>query len=816
MIYPPLTGDDPLLGRAQIAALAGVSRPTVTAWERQSSEFPLPRRSNGQDFFRRSEIADWLDQRPVPSARLVPGEPEGTTYGDRLRKGEGVREPSAGVARGRLGAESSCRIPTSSVDEPSPENQRIVAELMGTLVDRVRGAAGVLDYLNLLLCLHYLRRAAGDRFDTLAARARALGSLDEAAQLLRDIGSMADKDMRGLGVHSSMQEALGLLQPRTTRDLRRVVDAMSRLTEDVFGLILDEYEQRAALGSGEFFTPRAVVRLMTRLACTEFGPGKPKSVYDPYARDGGFLIEATAACALNEDGLPRRGTLRTYGETRRADTWRLATMNLLLHGVSPALDLKHTVPWHHGSGRAPLEPFDIVLTNPPFNMSDPGREERREGRWAYGAPPLDNDNLAWVQHCLTQLSKRGRAGIIMPNKAGNSGHKAERTIRRNLIEGGVVDGVIALPAQLFTGTAVPVSVWILRHPDNPCDRTLFLDARHMGVKDGSRRVLSVPDAESLLDAYRAHRNRDAATHPLRTRTAEPYVPAALVSREELRRSDYSLNPLDHVEGRSGGGGDAEHEFMSALERWGDAEEHLRVVQDAASRLPFVGADGPLLRRNPPASAVGLDSLCEIQAGPSYSLLGRKQRSTDGPVPVVFPRHLKDRRVSDEADERVDGNTARRLRNFELRHRDVVCVRSGSIVPPALVQRHQAGWLMSPNVIRLRVLDRQADRVLPEYLLHYLCLEESVAWMRDRAAATAAPSLRSESLGSMRIPLPDLAEQQGIVAALNGLDELDHAHLTLAAAARHTRVALASALLGSSTGPASHAFPRHRLERETPL
>ncbi|MEU2426331.1 N-6 DNA methylase [Streptomyces sp. NPDC007851] len=815
MSYPP-TGDDPLLRRSQIAALAGVSRPTVTAWERQETDFPSARRSNGQDYFRRSEIMEWLDRRPVPPERLVAGEPAGTSYGGRARKGEQAGKPPAHAAKRRLGAGSSYRMPTGAVDEPRPENRQIANDLMGSLIDRVRGAASVLDYLNLLACLHYLRGAAADRFDTLAARARTLNSLDEATQLLRDVGRAADEDMRDLGVHSSMQEALGRLEPRTARDLRNVVDAMSRLTEDVFGLILDEYEQRAALGSGEFFTPRPVVRLMTRLACSEFGPGEPESVYDPYARDGGFLIEATAACALDEDGLPREKTLRTYGETRRADTWRLATMNLLLHGVSPALELKRSPPWHDGPGRAPLESFDIVLTNPPFNMSDPGRGERGEGQWAYGAPPLDNDNLAWVQHCLAKLREGGRAGIIMPNKAGNSGHKAEQSIRRNLVERGVVDCVVALPAQLFTGTAVPVSVWILRHPDNPCDSTLFLDARHMGAKNGSRRVLSALDAESLLDAYRAHRNAAGAVPPLGTTTTEHHVPTALVSREELRRSDYSLNPLDHVERRRDGGEGIEHELVSARERLSNAEEHLRDVRDAAAQLPFVGDQGPLRRRNQPASLASLDSLCEIQAGPSYSKLGKKQRSTRGPVPVVFPRHLKDRCISDEADERVTEETARRLRNFELWHKDIVCVRSGAIVPPALVQQHQAGWLMSPNVIRLRVSEPQDKRVLPEYLLHYLCLDESVAWMRDRAAATAAPSLRSESLGSLRIPLPELAEQQEIVAALNGLDELDRAHLAVAASVRHTRIALADALLGPSPEPLPGIIARRRFEKEASL
>ncbi|MGI5470248.1 N-6 DNA methylase [Streptomyces sp. CA-132043] len=802
------TGEDPLLARAQIAALAGVNRPTVTAWEQQEADFPSPRRSNGLDYFRQSEIMDWLDRRLVPSGRLVAGETVGTTYGARARKRGGVGKLPTDVARRCLGAGVPYRIPTSAVDEPHPENRRIVAELMGNLVDRVRGAAGVLDYLNLLLCLHYLRGAAADRFGLLSVRARALRSLDEAAQLLRDIGREADEDMRGLGVHSSMQEALGRLEPRTARDLHNVVDAMSRLTEDVFGLILDEYEQQAALGSGEFFTPRAVVRLMTRLACSEFDSGVPESVYDPYARDGGFLIEATAACALDEDGLPRKKALRTYGETRRADTWRLATMNLLLHGVSPALDLKRTVPWNDSSERAPLKSFDIVLTNPPFNMSDPGRGERREGQWAYGAPPLDNDNFAWVQHCLAKLSVRGRAGIIMPNKAGNSSHKAEQIIRKNLVESGVVDCVIALPAQLFTGTAVPVSVWMLRHPANRCDSTLFLDARHMGAKNGSRRVLGALDADSLLDAYRAHRYGGGSTSPVGTTTTESQVPSALVSRKELWHSDYSLNPLDHVERRSGGGDDFEWEFECASEQMAEAKEHLLYVQDAAARLPFVRDRGPLLRGSQPAPVVSLDSVCEIQAGPSYSKLGKKQRSTNGPVPVVFPRHLKHRRISDEADERVTEETARRLRNFELREKDIVCVRSGAIVPPALVQQHQNGWLTSPNVLRLRVPEGQGGRVLPEYLLHYLCLDESVAWMRDRAAATAAPSLRSESLGSLRIPLPDVAEQRKIVAALNGLDELDRAHMAVAASVRRTRMSLAGALLSSSAESAFDSSPRH--------
>jgi type I restriction enzyme M protein len=296
-------------------------------------------------------------------------------------------------------------------------------------------------------------------------------------------------------------------------------------------------------------------------------------------------------------------------------------------------------------------------------------------------------------------------------------------------------------------------------------------------------------------------------------TAEQQVPGALVTREELRRSDYSLNPLDYVERQRGKENNREHELKVAWGRLDHAEQHLRQTQDAASWLPSIRVLESLPRRARLASVVSLDSLCEIQAGPSYSKLGKAQRSAGGSVPVVFPRHLRDRRISDKKDELVSEETARRLKNFELREKDIVCVRSGAIVPPALVQEHQVGWLMSPNVIRLRLLKEQECRVFPEYLFHYLCLDESVAWMQDRAAATAAPSLRTESLGSLRIPLPELPEQQEIVAMLNGLDELDRAHKTVAAALRHTRITLADVLLGPSADPAPDIRSRDRFEKE---
>ncbi|MEV7212697.1 N-6 DNA methylase [Kitasatospora cineracea] len=786
--------------------MAGVSRPTVTAWEKQHQDFPSPRRSGGQDYFGFADVLRWLDRRPVPGNRLAEGEPLGTTYGDRVRRS---RAADDGIA---AGADRSRPVPAPGALPAEAGDEEIVKELMGHPVDRVRGAASTVDYLNLLIALQYLRGSGDPRWATIREDARKAAGLEAAAKLLRLIGVATDENLRRFGVVSDMTEALSRLEPRTARDLREVIERVARLRGDVFELVLGEYEERAALGSREFFTPRGVVQLMAGLACSDHGPRASWSVYDPYARSGELLAQAAAFLSTGTVHGPP-AAVRTRGEARRADTWRLASMNLVLHGVRPELELRRTVPWEGDSRHGTPGSADIVLTNPPFNMNDPAREERREGQWAYGAPPVDNDNFAYVQHCLAMLRRGGRAGIIMPTKAGNSGHRAELEIRRNLIERGVVEYVVALPPHLFSGTPVPVSLWGLRHPDDPCDHVLFLDGRHLGTKSGPRRTLDDRDVRTLLEACGVNLGEETDRHP---REAErQLVPRARVSRDALRAQGHSLHPLDHIRPAESPAGEASVVFSAARQRMAELGRRVLRAQSTTADLPHLGSTAPSARSRP-LPAVPLERLCEIKAGPSYSRLGRTQRTTaDGSVPVVYPRHLKDGRIVRAGDELVGAKTADLLAGFGLRPGDILCVRSGTIGPPSLVRAPQEGWLMSPNVIRLRL--REQAWVLPEYLLYHLSRDESVGWMRDRAASTAAPSIRTGSLGRLEVPLPPLPEQHAIVSALAHLDELDFLHREFAAAAHDTRTALADLLMGSPPRPVTDApTARTRSDKGNPL
>ncbi|MGW6940827.1 N-6 DNA methylase [Streptomyces xanthophaeus] len=807
-------GDDPQITRRRIAELTAVTRPTVTIWERRSADFPTPRKAGGTAYFLQSDILQWLDNRPVPLRLRLPGEGAEATYGARARRTLAGVPEQPGESAPPAAALSTIRLSHPPADEGSDQSDRaVVRELMGSLADKVRGSGSMVNYVHLLVALHYLRAASGDRWETVRARSEAAvraensrgrnsatGSVATsgaaAGELLDLIGRTVDDEVQRLGMLRSFTASLSHLTPRKASDLALVVDLVDRLGGNAFQLIIDEYERHARLRSREFFTPQGVVRLMATIARTSLGR-VPRTVYDPYVRGGEFLAESVAVSERLRRRKPDLLPVRVFGQTTGPDAALLAGLNLALLGVQPRVRLLREAPWAGAGARDGKRPAaDLVLTNPPFNMKDSAGETCRTGTWTYGAPPTDNDNLAYVQHALASLRPGGRAAVVMPTKAGNSGSAAETAIRRAMVQAGVVECVIGMPAKLFSGTAVPVSVWLLRHPGEPCDGVLFLDARHLGVKKGRRCVLEGDDVRAVLGTYEAAYGH---LRPLPYENAhEPWhVPSAMVDRQQIFDRDCSLNPLDHISAQgAAAGGEAGTAEEASARAWGEVELMMESSNHADAHVAFlrsqVGTSGGEGAEAGDWVEAKLADLCEIKAGPSFTRVGKKDRGPDGPVPVVMPRHLRDGSVTDTGVERVSQELADRHRHYQLQQGDILCVRSGKTVPPALVRADQSGWLMSPNVIRLRV--REGREVDPEYLLRWLGRPESLAWIVDRSAATATPSISAAVLGGMTVRLPPLAEQRRIAELLAGLQEQARAHQDLAEAVTKTRVLLAEQLM----------------------
>ena len=189
-----------------------------------------------------------------------------------------------------------------------------------------------------------------------------------------------------------------------------------------------------------------------------------------------------------------KGDISIYGQESNYTTWRMARMNLAIRGIVGRIE-------HGDSFRNDRHPdlrADYILANPPFNVSDWGGEQLRDDkRWEYGVPPVGNANFAWVQHFLYHLAPRGIAGFVLANGSMSSNQSGEGEIRKNIIEAGLVDCIIALPGQLFRSTQIPACLWFLRrgrHNEKRSGETLFIDARKLGhMLDRTRRDLSPED-----------------------------------------------------------------------------------------------------------------------------------------------------------------------------------------------------------------------------------------------------------------------------------------------------------------------------------
>lgn len=739
--------DDQLVSRAELARLAGVRRPAVTNWERRHANFPRAVLAGEKEYFRLVEVVAWLASRTVPPGARAPDEAPGLTYADRVERNLGAAPASTAAAPSALKDDVESR---SSVDQ-----------LMGPLAARVRGTALMADYLNLIFSVLLLRasRATTPRVGIRTA---------DTNSLLRCIGEAADNELRSRGLRLGMLTSLVRLQPLGHEDLAEVVRLSGRLGPDAFRQLLDLYETDRSPTGRDSFTPRGVARLMAEVLLLH--ADGPVEIYDPYARAGELLAAAAEVAHDQGDGV--RPAL--FGESPDEASLRLAGVNLAVHGIPARLTSRSEAPWC--DPRWPERKVDLILTNPPFNASAT-MNKRDEVDWEFGNPPAGNDNYAWLQHILACLKKGGQAAVLMPNHASVS--ERERDIRARMVRRGVIDCVIALPPQLFTGTTIPAALWLLSHPTDEPHKVLFIDARQRGVKGTSRRALTEQDVTDLVDAVRAW-SVDSIHVEGFSESADP---------DWISLNGYSLNPSDYVKTETAR---APADVSGVLEEMHRLNDRARDADDRLVRLNLDFLDGSLDRDLPAWQRIPLTSLCDIQAGPSYSRLRTKDRSAQGTVPVVLPKHIRDRRIVATGDELVSEETAQELQRFRLAAGDIVCVRTGSTGASALVEEGQVGWLSTTNLLRLHNFQTWID---PRYLLGYLSLREVVEWIRNRSmAASVVATINASALGQLPILLPPYEEQRRIGATLSALDEQLAAYRELADATGRIHTTLSEYLL----------------------
>ncbi|MFI7084152.1 N-6 DNA methylase [Streptomyces anulatus] len=780
-----------LVPRAAIAVMADVQRSAITNWERRYKDFPSPTRAGGTDYFHLSDVLTWLSGRTVPPRARRSDEAAGVTYADRVRTY--LTKASEARAVEDVEAEGLPAAHGLAVDEMEGGRPGAVDVLLREQDSGSWGTGSRADYLYLLFSLTFLRWAEPKRW----AAVRRAAAQDQAGTHLRRflpaVGRHVEEALAEQGVISAVAGRLEGLEPRSSQAILHLLGLTEDLGRGAFTELLSHHAHEAGLGSRDAFTPPGIARLLAVLLGAH---SSVRSLYDPNGRGGELLSAVLAAGPEPAGGAGGRVPAVAMGSAH-PETRDLAAMNLMVHGARPEwLNLtRATRPWTTGPQQR--HRADLILTNPPFNVPvAPGDANW----WIYGEPPASNANLAWPQYAVRSLNEGGRAAVILPNSAATSSNPKERRIRHTLVDRGVVECVIALPAKLFSGTAISVNVWILKAEDQERSpgKVLFIDASGLGTKVSRKlSVLGTGDSALIAAAYHAWRAADGNDEFLR----DSRLPCAVVPTDAVNAAGSSLRPADYARSASRSSTEAE----GPTEHYGALLRARRAAEQADDRIAeFRDIDVALGRLHGDAPMGGkwssLGELCEIQAGPSPSLLPKEAYVLEGgAVPVVLPKHLRDRRVDDARDTAVSYETAQRMRRFALEDGHILCARTGTVGPVGQVRADQSGWLFGSNLIRLH---RFATEVCPAYLLAYLSLPQTVDWIRSRAENTTVPSISTADLRAMPVHLPTWSEQHRIAETLGALDEQIAIHLEIVRAASRMYGSLAEQMIRPGALPGS--------------
>ncbi len=322
----------------------------------------------------------------------------------------------------------------------------------------------------------------------------------------------------------------------------------------IFEELLRKFSEMSNETAGEHYTPREVISLMVNLlisgeAARELtdNPKPVRTVYDPAAGTGGMLMTALHHIKrLNPAAI-----VEVYGQELNDETWAIAQSDLMMQDTAPER-------MRNGNSLTrdafPTEKFDYILANPPYGVdwkayAAPIKAEHEQlgfrGRFGAGLPRVSDGSFLFLQHMLSHMKPTGsRVGIVLsgsPLFSGQAG-SGESEIRRWILENDWLEGIVALPDQMFYNTGISTYVWILTNTKADEDRgtVKLIDARELGTKMrkslGDKRKELTPTAiDEIARLYGGARDEYAADPRVKVLTNETFGFQRITVERPMRR-----------------------------------------------------------------------------------------------------------------------------------------------------------------------------------------------------------------------------------------------------------------------------------------
>ena len=347
-------------------------------------------------------------------------------------------------------------------------------------------------------------------------------------------GTASEDDVKGLFDDFTIDNKLGNTVDERNQKLVKMLNAIGDLklgdyydnNIDLFGdayeFLMTMYASSAGKSGGEFFTPQEVGELLARIVIMD--KNSVNKVYDPACGSGGLLLKF--AKILGKENV-KQGF---FGQEINLTTYNLARINMFLHNINynnfniaRGDTLIHPEHWDD-------EPFDAIVSNPPYSIKWAGKENPlliNDERFAPAGvlAPSSKADLAFTMHMLSWLSPKGTAAIVeFPGVLYRGG--AEQKIRKYMIDNNFVDTVIQLPSDLFFGTSIATCILVLKK--NKTDNNiLFVDASEEFVRNTNKNKLSDENINNIVNLVKARK-------PVENK-------AYLATYEEIKENDYNIS-----------------------------------------------------------------------------------------------------------------------------------------------------------------------------------------------------------------------------------------------------------------------------------
>jgi type I restriction enzyme M protein len=267
---------------------------------------------------------------------------------------------------------------------------------------------------------------------------------------------------------------------------------------DAYEYLMRHFATESGKSKGQFYTPSEVSRVIAKvIGISPANTRASTTAYDPTCGSGSLLLKVAAEAG---------NKITLEGQEKDVTTAGLARMNMILHDFPTANIVSgNTLASPKFKDGEQLRTYDYVVANPPFSDKawstglSPATDPYQ--RFAWGEPPAKQGDYAYLLHIIRSMKATGKAACILPHGVLFRGN-AESVIRKQLLNSGILKGIIGLPANLFYGTGIPACILVLDKENATARKgVMMIDASKGFIKDGNKNRLREQDLHRIVDVF---------------------------------------------------------------------------------------------------------------------------------------------------------------------------------------------------------------------------------------------------------------------------------------------------------------------------